>query len=386
MIFESLHKFNGKTEVPLPLTQIKQIAGRAGRFGMHKKETKEGQADDEGADDVVQVEKEPRLDADRDPSLVPPTTDSPGGAVPTVHKADLPSLRSLVSLPLPSIPRAALDIPPTILHSLAQLFPADVTFAELQSHASALALLPKHMTAPNLEGRIKVSDLLEGHRASLTMDDLLLLSMAPVNTRDPIAVAVYTNLVGAYASTGSVEVLEILKSSGMVRMLENVELTLSTLPPLPPIQGVGRRPLVPPVLISSIPQLETLHKSLVAYIWLSFRLSIAFPDRILAQSIKERVEAVLEECLKRLPGLRQRKTHERGKAVDAEVARWRREHVEPNGRKKGWDRYNFEEKVKELEEEERAQGRLVQWSGNKIRGGSKGRGMWARIGTMRSKV
>jgi ATP-dependent RNA helicase SUPV3L1/SUV3 len=384
MIFESLHKFNGKNEIPLPLTQVKQIAGRAGRFGMHKK--------DKDDDSTSVPAREPRLDADRDPTVIQPldnttaTTDAPGGSVTTLHKADLPLLRGLLPLPLPSIPRAAFDIPRPVLDHLAQILPSDVTFSQLQSHASALALLPAHMRAVDLEGRMRVSDLLEPYRAQLTMDDLVLLSMAPVNVRDPIAVSVYTNLIGAYVSSGMVDVRDILLPSGMIRTLENVELTLSTLPPLPPIEGVGRRPLVPPILVSSIPQLETLHKSLVAYIWLSFRLSIAFPDRVIAQGIKERVEAVLEECLKRLPGLRQRKTHERGKEVDGLVAKWRREHVEPNGRKKGWGRYSFEQKVQEMEEQERERGKLIQWQGNRIRGGGKGTGIWSRIGHVRSKV
>lgn len=42
IIFDSLHKWNGSEEVPLSVSQIKQIAGRAGRYGTKKEGDEEG--------------------------------------------------------------------------------------------------------------------------------------------------------------------------------------------------------------------------------------------------------------------------------------------------------------------------------------------------------
>ncbi|TYJ58722.1 hypothetical protein B9479_000558 [Cryptococcus floricola] len=64
---------------------------------------------------------------------------------------------------------------------------------------------------------------------------------------------------------------------------------------------------VPPLIINALPKLETLHKSLVLYIWLSLRLEVSFPDRLVAQELKTMCEAALEECLQRLPGLKLKK-------------------------------------------------------------------------------
>lgn len=39
IVFEAVGKFDGKEERPLSVPQIKQIAGRAGRYGLHAKDS-----------------------------------------------------------------------------------------------------------------------------------------------------------------------------------------------------------------------------------------------------------------------------------------------------------------------------------------------------------
>ncbi|WWC70527.1 uncharacterized protein I206_104478 [Kwoniella pini CBS 10737] len=312
MIFESLSKFNGKTEVPLALTQIKQIAGRAGRY--------------KTSSDSTTIASP--IDTDEAPAT--------GGLVTTLHKADLPILRELMKRDLPSIPRANLEVPYGNLSDLSELLPANTSFGSLLEHFASLAKTPSYTVLSAYEHKLPLADLIEPYRDSLSLHEIDLFCFAPVNIRDERAKSIFSNLIDDFANKGFVNLEEIFKPSRLINQLELVEETLRTLPPLPPILGIGRKLLTPPIIISSIPMLESLHKSLVLYIWLSFRLEVSFPDRNQAVSLKERTELVLDSCLERLPGLRQRKhaKGERGKEVDRLVRDWRRENVMPNGTRK----------------------------------------------------
>jgi ATP-dependent RNA helicase SUPV3L1/SUV3 len=174
---------------------------------------------------------------------------------------------------------------------------------------------------------------LEPYRRLLTLKEINTLCYSPVQLRDERSVAIFVNIVKAFSEQGQVHLEEIFGKTKLIETLKIVEDTLESLPPLPPIEGIGRRPLTPPILVSSIPQLEVLHKALVLYIWLSFRFDLSFLDRPHAMELKLRTEVVLDDCLERLPGLRNKKTHERGKEVDKSVRQWRREFVGPDGRR-----------------------------------------------------
>jgi ATP-dependent RNA helicase SUPV3L1/SUV3 len=362
MIFEALHKYNGKEDVPLSLTQIKQIAGRAGRYGMQRTTNPTEEDSDAAA-------------PDESPALA--------GSVTTLHKADLPLLKALLPQPLPPITRATLDIPMTTIQALSSLLAPETTFAQLLEQASQLAVLPPKMTLTENRHRTQLSDVVEPLRDFLTLSEMETFSFAPVNQRDPRSVAVFEKVVLAYAKQGRVDLLECYTGSGLIKALEMVEATLDTLPPLPPIEGIGRRLLTPPVIVTSIPSLETLHKTLVMYIWLSFRFDVAFPDRPLAVEIKERVEVVLDQCLARLPGLRTKKTHERGAKNDGIVKQWRREHVGPTGVKRELDykAIRFDKKRGKLPGQKSGSG--IEYASAGEDAGRKRRALWKNIGMVR---
>jgi len=280
IIFESLTKFDGKKEVPLSLTQVKQIAGRAGRFGQERR--------DSTTDEV-------------------PTA---GGSVTTLHAADLPLLRAMLPLPLPPITRATIELPTAAIAAVAPLLPATTTYDDLIDNVAALAKLPPNTVLMDITKIGPQADVVEDFRHVLTLSEVQTFTQAPVNLRDPNVKAIFGAVVRAYAEDYLVQIEEVLEESSLLRTLQTVEDTLASLPPLPPT-GVSRQSSAPPVTISAIPLLESLHKALVLYIWLSYRLELAFPDRALANEYKARTEEVLEACLERLPGVRAKKRSER---------------------------------------------------------------------------
>ncbi|KAK4685255.1 hypothetical protein P7C73_g4904, partial [Tremellales sp. Uapishka_1] len=229
--------------------------------------------------------------------------------------------RSLLPLPLPSLRRAVLDPPFDSLSELASLLPPSTTYASLFDHFSNLCLTAPGLTLSSSAHKVPISKLIEEYKSDLSLHEIELFTLCPINIRDERALAIFKDLLEAFCSSGLVSIDAILSSSRLLKTLAIVEDTLHGLPPLPKILGIGRTPFVPPVLISSIPLLETLHKSLVLYIWLSFRLAINLPDRAIAVAYKERTERVLEQCLERLPGLRNRKSHERRQGKEKMVVK-----------------------------------------------------------------
>jgi ATP-dependent RNA helicase SUPV3L1/SUV3 len=277
--------------------------------------------------------KKDENDPDEDP-MKPDETPEPGGIVTTLHKVDLPILRAVLPMELPKIKRATLDVPFRTLSDLSVLLPPNTPYADVLDHLHNLVQLPPNTRAGDFEQLVPVAQVLEPYRDQLSLTEIDLFTCCPVNHRDANIVSIFENIVRRYAEEGLVEIESVFGSTRFLSMLDLVEATLATLPPLPPIIGIGRRVLTPPIIVSSIPSLESMHKALVMYIWLSFRLEVAFPERHHAVELKTRVEVVLDNCLARFPGLRNLKTHERGKGKDRVVAKWRKEHVAPNGTKK----------------------------------------------------
>jgi ATP-dependent RNA helicase SUPV3L1/SUV3 len=318
---------------------------------------------------------------DDDPTA-PDESPAPGGSVTTLHKADLPLLKALLPQPLPPITRATVDIPFAVIASLSSLLAPETTFAELLEHASQLAVLPAKTTLTANRHRTQLADIVEPLRPYLTLTEMETFSFAPVNQRDARSVAVFEKVVNAYAKEGRVDLLDCYDGSGLIKSLEMVEATLKTLPPLPPIEGIGKKLLIPPIIVTSIPNLETLHKSLVMYIWLSFRFDVSFPDRPLAVEIKERVEVVLDQCLARLPGLRNKKTNERGAEKDGLVKEWRKEHVGPSGVRRDLDRkaIKFDRKRGELPERKEVK---IEYASKGEDQGRRRRQLWKNVGMVR---
>jgi ATP-dependent RNA helicase SUPV3L1/SUV3 len=278
IVFETLHKWNGKEEVLMSFSQIKQIAGRAGRFGQHNAGSE--------------------------------------GGVTTLNEQDLPLLRQILPSPLTPVPRAVVEPGYDRLAQLALLLPNEASYAELlETYESLVHMSPACMPAAVLP-HIKLSELLKGFTKDLTLKEMVTFGYAPVNLRDNKVVTAFQNFVKAYIDEGEVLLEDALESGRLIPNLELVELTRKSMHDLSTSQlraGVTPAP-IPAAIVTAIPGLESLHKALVLYLWLSFRLPLNFPERTEATELKLRTEAMLDFCLERLPGLKKKRgiKHKRG--------------------------------------------------------------------------
>ena len=278
IIFDTLHKWNGKEEVLMSFSQIKQIAGRAGRFGQHNAGSE--------------------------------------GGVTTLNEQDLPLLRQILPSPLTPVPRAVVDPGYERLAQLALLLPDEASYAELlETYESLVHMSPACMPAA-VAPHVKLSELLKGFTMDLTLKEMVTFGYAPVNLRDNKVVSAFQNYVKAYIDEGEVLLDNALESGRLVPNLELVELTRKSMHDLSSSQlRAGATPTpIPAAVVTAIPGLESLHKALVLYLWLSFRLPLNFPERTEASELKLRTEEMLDFCLERLPGLKKKRgiKHKRG--------------------------------------------------------------------------
>lgn len=278
MIFETLHKFNGKQEVMMSISQIKQIAGRAGRYGQHD-------------------------------------ADSAGGSVTTLNPSDLPLLKDVLKAPLTPVHRAVLDANGAIVEKLSLLLPPETSHAQLLEEIATLAIVPSYCVPSDTSGSAKISITIEEFHDSLTLSEIMTFVFAPVNTRDERVVSAFRAYIEKFVDQGYVPIYEALPQQ-LLENLEMVELARKAMPDADHLESrepSHRIPIsIPPAIVAGLPMLESLHKAIVLYIWLSFRLDLAFPEREKAGELKLRVEDALEFCLERLPGLKQKRQKFKG--------------------------------------------------------------------------
>lgn len=303
----------------MSFSQIKQIAGRAGRFGQH----------DAGSE----------------------------GGVTTLNEQDLPLLRQILPSPLTPVPRAAIEPGYDRLAKLAVLLPEETPYSSLlETYENLVHLSPACMPSA-VAPHIKLSELLKGFTNDLTLKEMVTFGFAPVNLRDSKVVTAFQNFVRAYVTEGEVLLEEALESGRLVPNLELVEKTSKTMHhPTQSETRAGAVPqAIPAAIVTAIPGLESLHKALVLYLWLSFRLPLNFPERTEASELKHRTEVMLDFCLERLPGLKRKRGLKQSYKRENKTAE--KEHLEalPQGTL---------EKIKWLPREKLDQLRLEQQYGN----------------------
>lgn len=247
-MFETLHKFDGQERRPLSISQIKQIAGRAGRYGLHGK---------------------------------------PGGFVTTLHKEDIPTLCRALATPAPALSCAVLDPPGHWMEDVSQVLPLKAsTQALLEVPSYVSGIRPPFRAAAQIR-LDQLSQFIDTHAKDLLLSDKLLFKNCPIQWSDPIALDTLAQILHLYTNTIRVELDAVLSVAPFMNVLENVERMM-------PDRAKAR------ACKDALKHLEGLHKVLVLYLWLSFRNAMAFYEADKAYELKARVEGVLEWCLRQV--------------------------------------------------------------------------------------
>ncbi|KAH6757117.1 ATP-dependent RNA helicase [Perilla frutescens var. hirtella] len=226
IIFSTLKKFDGTEVRDLTVSEIKQIAGRAGRY----------------------------------------KSKYPVGEVTCLKSADLPLLHSSLSSPSPTLEQAGLFPTFDLLLLFSRLHPT-YGLQQILEHFVEHAKLSDKYFITNCEEMLKVAAVVD--ELPLSLSDKYLFLMSPVDMDDDISSQGLTQFAESYCRNHIVRLKEIF-SPGTLKI---------------------------PKSHKQLKELESIHKVLDLYVWLSFHMDDSFPDRELAASQKSICSMLIEEFL-----------------------------------------------------------------------------------------
>lgn len=226
VIFSTLKKFDGVEMRDLNVPEIKQISGRAGRYG----------------------------------------SKYPVGEVTCLDVEDLPLLHSSLKSPSPDLERAGLfpSFDLLLMYSRTNL---QNGFHQILEHFLDNAKLSSKYFITDCEEMLKVAAVID--ELPLGLQEKYLFCISPVDMNDDISSQGLEQFAQTYAKKGIVHLREIFTPGSL---------------------QVPKTP-------TALQELESIHKVLELYVWLSFRLEDSFPDHELAASQKAICSMLIEEFL-----------------------------------------------------------------------------------------
>ncbi|CAH2079131.1 unnamed protein product [Thlaspi arvense] len=250
IIFSTLEKFDGTGTRDLTVSEIKQIAGRAGRF----------------------------------------RSKFPVGEVTCLYKEDLPLLHSSLNSPSPLIERAGL-FPTYDLLSRYSLAHPKLGLFQILEHFVENAKLSSNYFISNVEDMMKVAALVD--ELPLKLKDKYLFVVSPVDINDEISSQGLAQFARNFSKTGIVRLREIFAADKVKVPRTPTELKeLESLHKVNifscPVSSIGFT-----VQFGNI----TMKQVLDLYVWLSLRLEDSFPDREVAASQKSICNLLIEQFL-----------------------------------------------------------------------------------------
>jgi ATP-dependent RNA helicase SUPV3L1/SUV3 len=246
IVFETMSKWDGWMEVPLEASQVKQIAGRAGRYGM-------------GAE---------------------------GGIVTTLEPSDLPLLKAAMDTQPESLRYARVGFISTTILDLFASLPRDSTATTVRDALLFCSVLPPSMAVMDPSAKeAETMRYIDSFSQELASAERALLLQCPFPSMDDQCKVVLGAMFSMYRDRLSVDLRKILLDSGLLESLEQVL-----------VARKANRVLFRPR--QDLAGLETLHSVLTVYAWLSLRNGIAFHAYDLAVALRKATQEAMDYCLR----------------------------------------------------------------------------------------
>ncbi|KAI9649852.1 RNA helicase [Ciborinia camelliae] len=258
VILESVERHNGTDLQTLPLSEIKQIAGRAGRY--------------KSASDAI---KSGPIDV-TDGTPVKPS-EPPVGYVTTLLKEDHAVLSRAMAKDAAQMTSAGIFPPASVIERFAEYFPKRTPFSYIILRLHEIGSVSRQFHLCNLKEQVSISDIIQ--EFDLPIRNRLIFLAAPVSLREPGVVGVLKAFARCVANNTGGHILDISELN-----LEVLDVDPDALPD----QRSRER---------HVRSIEGLHKNITLYLWLSYRFTGVFHSQALAFHIKGLVEEKIDLCL-----------------------------------------------------------------------------------------
>jgi len=236
-----MEKFNGLEMVPIAVPQVLQIAGRAGRFRVSR--------DDTGKNETSENKPEEPPAVSTPENVVPATGPLPPapktGYVTGYNKSNHIKLREAMITPVQPIGKARIQPLPQAVELFAQFFPKGTPLSRMIDELMRLARVSNLFEMADFDDQKAVADLIE-KVDGLTMTERYKLCCAPVKIQEGDK----NNVIQAFA--------QIVASGRSVTILDMPEIDLEALD-----EGI-------PKDMMTMARLESLHQTLMLYLWLRY--------------------------------------------------------------------------------------------------------------------
>ncbi|PWW72245.1 hypothetical protein C7212DRAFT_302558 [Tuber magnatum] len=249
MIFETTIKWNGSEYEAISVPHVKQIAGRAGRY-------------------KVAVFKH---NNQADETIAPLPAAPSVGLVTTLDEVDHRSLKYAMLVTPKPIPTAGILPASSQVEEFASLYPPNRELSFLLKTMDEAMCTAELFHVCRVEEQIKTAKLLEGIRG-LRVSEKLQFCMAPIGN-DPRVQEALRSMAECVGSN----------KDGSFLKIPNVDIEVLD------IDKPGSMPV--------LQRLESLHKTILAWLWLSWRFPATFAPRETVQELKGICEQKIDIAL-----------------------------------------------------------------------------------------
>ena len=246
--------------VRLRAPQVKQIAGRAGRYKI---------APTLAIGNASSSDGDAKSHKPQSPSM-PDVVQSPG-MVTTLSKGDLQFVKHALNHPMEPLQIAGILPPRDVLVAFASLFPTTTPFSYLLNRMYEIAQVPKPFRLCREEGACLLADLLQRF-PNIQVQDRITFCEAPISRRAELKPVV-------------IAIAERVDQNRLAPLLELEDIHMELLDQQDRFDD------------EYLEQLEALHEALVLYTWLSYRLDHILVSRALASHAKVLVQERIEKAV-----------------------------------------------------------------------------------------
>lgn len=200
----------------------------------------------------------------------------------TVNPNDLPILREALASPVKPLSVAYFSEMRNA-HNIVNHLPLSASSRALHETYHYVSHMKWPFDFPMPPRMDEVCDFIDTTIGDLTLEDKILLSMAPVPWRDESDLITVLLFFRQYRNHMRVDLIDCLQAGGTLAALDQAQSTRG-----------------PPGASTVLRLLESLHRLLILYMWMHQRSPVAWCDYVEVHDLKERTERTMDECLQRI--------------------------------------------------------------------------------------